>query len=364
MIVKITWKRFVASLAALILFGFALAWSGIINIGASTGHWAVTDWFLHWAMRNTVRTQAWLGGLTVRKPAAHSQGLVSAAGHYAASCAACHGAPGVRPVPVMQASTPPAPDLRVTASEWTDEELFWIIKHGVKFTAMPAWPDLSRDDEIRRMAAFVRRLPDMTAEEYRELAYGPGRYVLGGTITDLETALPDCMRCHGSDGRGRGQPDIPVLAGQSATYLYKTLEAYASGRRGSGVMGTAAARLDPAVMRALAEHYASLPGLDHRPAADSAVASAREHSGAAGIVAHGLPDANVPACSTCHASGKNPRYPILAGQKPGYLATWLHLWHGDETIVDAREPNAPMPVIARRLPESAIELLAEHYSRQ
>ena len=203
----------------LFVLGMAIAWSGIINIGASTGHWAITDWFLHWSMRNTVRTYA---AATVNQPATDATGLVSAAGHYASTCAACHGAPGERPSPVMQSATPNAPDLSVTAKTWSDEQLFWIIKHGVKFTPMPAWPALDRDDEVRRMAAFVRRLPAMTPENYRSLAYGSGR-IVGGEPKRLEDALPDCERCHADDGRD--QPDIPVLAGQKPAYLFAALDA-------------------------------------------------------------------------------------------------------------------------------------------
>jgi mono/diheme cytochrome c family protein len=69
----------------------------------------------------------------------------------------------------MQATTPPAPDLAVTARTWSDPQLFWIVKHGVKFTPMPAWPAQDRDDEVRRMAAFVRRLPDMSPAEKEHL---------------------------------------------------------------------------------------------------------------------------------------------------------------------------------------------------
>jgi cytochrome c553 len=358
MTVKVTWTRALATIAGLIVVGLALAWSGIINIGASTGHWAVTDWFLHWAMRNTVRTQAALGSLTMTGPGAAPEALVSAAGHYAATCATCHGAPGELPSPVMQAATPPPPDLMATAPTWTDRQLFWIIKHGVKFTAMPAWPALKRDDEVRRMAAFVRRLPDMSPARYRDLAYGPGERIVGGEAMSFEAALPDCTRCHGRDGRGRGQPDIPVLAGQSADYLYATLMAYASGRRPSGVMGAVAARVDPTAMGALAEHFAALPGL-HRPAA--AAPGTPEDKLVARVVSQGLPEANLPACDSCHAAGKNPLYPVLSGQKPEYLATWLRLWRGDESVIDARKPNAPMPVIARRIPERLIEPLARHY---
>src|SRR3546814_18308507 len=122
----------------------ALAWSGIVNIGASSGHWAITDWFLHWAMRNTVRTQAALGGLTVTTPAADPRRLVSAAGHYAATCDICPGAPGERQSPVTQAATQSAPDLLATANEGPAETLYWIIKQGRQFTPIHPRPELAR----------------------------------------------------------------------------------------------------------------------------------------------------------------------------------------------------------------------------
>lgn len=371
MILKITWKRALTAAGALSAVSLAIAWSGVINIGASTGHWAITDWFLHWAMRNSVRTQA---ALTVDEPAIDQTNLVSAAGHYAATCALCHGAPGKPPLPVMQASTPAPPDLAETVNTWSDQQLFWIIKHGVKFTPMPAWPALGRDDEIRRMAAFVRRLPDMTAEEYREFAYGSEHIADGGPLQFKET-LSDCQRCHADNGRGQG--DIPVLAGQKPEYLLAALNAFASGIRASGVMSMAAARIDPAIMRALADHYASLPGLsdDRMEAANedpipniaaitAAVDPATADKWAAQIVRNGLPEVNLPACSSCHAPGKRPHYPILAGQKPEYLAGRLRQWRGDDNIVDARKSNATMPVIARRIPEHLIEPLARYIAAQ
>ena len=331
--VRITWRRVLGALAVLVLAGLALAWSGIVNIAASTGHWAITDGFLHWSMRNTVRTYA---ALSVQAPAADPTGLVSAAGHYAATCATCHGAPGERPSPVMQSTTPHAPDLARTAVTWSDKELFWIIRNGIKFTPMPAWPVLAREDEVRRMVAFVRRLPTMTPESYRTLAYGAG----GAPVRNPQTfddALADCERCH-ADG-GRDQPDIPVLGGQKPAYLLDALGGFATGRRPSGVMSAAAARVDAAMMRALAEHYAKLPGLVEERDMPQAANTAQEEALVERIVANGLPEHDLPACAKCHAPGKRPDYPVLAGQKARYLAARLWLWRGDPAIVEARQPN-------------------------
>src|SRR5690606_21090361 len=58
MMIRITWMRGLLAVAVLATLGLGVAWSGIINIGASTGHWVITDRFLHWAMRNSVRTQS------------------------------------------------------------------------------------------------------------------------------------------------------------------------------------------------------------------------------------------------------------------------------------------------------------------
>lgn len=350
MVVKITPKRALVAAAVLGALGLAVAWSGVINVGASTGHWAVTDWFLHWAMRNSTRTHA---ALTVIEPATDPTGLVSAAGHFAASCAVCHGAPGEPPSPVMQAATPAAPDLAATAPTWSDAELFWIVKHGVKFTAMPAWPALERDDEIRRMAAFVRRLPSLPIEEYRDLAYGDGR-IVSGAAAPPEEVLADCERCHAANGRG--QPEIPVLAGQKPEYLERALREYAAGTRASGVMQAASARVAAPTLAALAAHYAAEPGgLRALPAVERSA-----QSEAADVIARGIPELDLPACASCHAEGKRAEYPRLAGQKAAYIAGRLRRWRGEEDVADARKPYLTMPVIARRIPEHLIEPLARH----
>ena len=65
---------------------------------------------------------------------------------------------------------PEPPYLGGVVESWKPEQLFWIVKHGLKYTGMPSWPALSRDDEVWSVVAFLQRLPGMKPETYRGLA--------------------------------------------------------------------------------------------------------------------------------------------------------------------------------------------------
>jgi hypothetical protein len=49
---------------------------------------------------------------------------------------------------------------------------FWIIKHGIKMTGMPAWGKTHDDTTIWTIVAFLQRLPTLTPEQYREITQG------------------------------------------------------------------------------------------------------------------------------------------------------------------------------------------------
>ena len=92
-------------------------------------------------------------------------------GHYSAACVTCHAAPG-RGADPWVVLYPPAPELSNpdVVSRWSDAELFWIIKHGIKDTGMLALGPTHKDDDVWAVSAFVRQLPDMTPEQYQALA--------------------------------------------------------------------------------------------------------------------------------------------------------------------------------------------------
>jgi cytochrome c553 len=252
--------RSAALLPLLVVGGFVVAASGIIPIKASTGHWPITVWLLHFAMRRSVATHT-LGLST--PPLAEPALVLQGAGHYETGCRPCHGSPGLPPPRIAQRMTPHPPYLPPVIPAWEPDELFYIVKHGVKFTGMPAWPAPQRDDEVWAMVAFLRTLPDLDAAAYRRLVHGEA--TASGTGAPLHESLgpeqvphavtASCGRCHGVDGRGRGIGAFPKLAGQRSPYLLAALQAFARGERYSGIMEPIAAGLSLEEMRQLALYY-------------------------------------------------------------------------------------------------------------
>lgn len=315
-------RRFLfhALLLALLAGAGALVFvgGGFVPIAADEGHWPVTRKLLQFAMHRSVATQS----LGIRAPPLDDPALVrKGAGHYAGSCMPCHGGPGVeRPVLPRAMLPEPPPLVRVMASrQWSRPQLFWIVKHGIKYTAMPAWVTQRRDDEVWAMVAFLERLPGMSPQGFRRLAFG-GRDVAPGA----------CAGCHGTDGAGAEA--FPRLAGLDEAYLRASLEAFASGRRQSGVMQPIAASLGEARIRELAREYAAMPasaavapGVAEQGVEDHGAAVARGRR----LAMEGDGARRIPACAQCHGPGdgeRNRLYPALAGQSRAYLALQLQLF--------------------------------------
>jgi cytochrome c553 len=308
--------------------GLLVATSGVIPIKASSGHWAITEWFLQFSKTRSVAMHTL--GMTL--PDLSDPALVMrGAGAYESGCRPCHGSPELHNPRIARAMLPPPPYLPERVPTWEPEELFYIVKHGIKFTGMPAWPAQARDDEVRAVVAFLLKFPSLDKAGYAELVHGEVPQgesneplaELGGPNPPPKAARDNCARCHGRDGRGRGGAAFPRIAGQRAEYLVNALRAYASDERYSGIMQPIAAALSDAEMRELAGYYAKLPA-SSPPATADPVRRARGEK----IATEGIPSQQVPSCSDCHgpsSTKKNSAYPTLAGLHPEYLATQLGL---------------------------------------
>lgn len=311
----IRWKYLIIAAILLPIIGFAFAWSGLMSVKASTGHWAVTDWVLHWMMRNSIATAS----LSRTPPPLDDPNLVAgAAGHFETGCAICHGSPAQPRPPSVMAMLPPPPDLKEVVPEWSDAQLFEIVKHGVRFTGMPAWPVQTRDDEVWSMVAFLRKLPDMNAQAYVKAS---GLHGLG-TAGEVSPLPITCESCH-AESRLNDESFIPRLVGQSEAYLLQALKDYHAGRRPSGFMQLAVATLPQDVLPDLVHYYATQQAL---PRTVTAFDPQLFEAGAR-LAQRGRSADKIPACLSCHdRTQANPAYPKLSGQNGAYLRRQLELF--------------------------------------
>lgn len=166
-------KRVALGGGILVALGLTLALavplSGVLTVAGTDQHTAPVRWFLHKTMEQSIRHHARTvvvpPDINLQDPALAQRGF----GHYSVACTPCHGAPGVKPAPWMVIN-PEAPLLTQTAVKWNDAELYWIIKHGIKMTGMPALGPTHRDEHLWAIAALVRQLPTLSDEEYQAMA--------------------------------------------------------------------------------------------------------------------------------------------------------------------------------------------------
>jgi cytochrome c553 len=359
------WLRSGAAVAAIALVGgFLVAAAGIVPLAASSGHFAVTYWVLEFGKRRSIATHA----LGLELPALDEPWLVlKGAGHYHDGCRPCHGAPDLPAPRIAAAMTPPPPDLLERVAVYEPEELFYIVKHGIKFTGMPAWPAQERDDEVHAVVAFLRELPRLDAESYRALVHGEGAQrdtvtplaSLAATAEAPEEVVASCSRCHGAAGHGRGNAAFPKLAGQKADYLLRAMRAYATSQRNSGIMEPIAAGLDETQWRALADYYSALPRDSSREAeaATATIERGRE------IASLGIPEKDVPSCGDCHGPEgprRNVAYPLLAGQYADYLVAQLEQFAAGQR--GGSEYAHLMQRVAPRMSRAEMEAVAAFYA--
>ena len=94
--------------------------------------------------------------------------IAGGAKHYDAMCADCHFAPGTQQSEMREGLYPQPPNL-TEKSDLVPAEMFWVIKHGIKMSAMPAWGKTHDDRSIWGLVAFLQKLPALTPEQYRAL---------------------------------------------------------------------------------------------------------------------------------------------------------------------------------------------------
>jgi mono/diheme cytochrome c family protein len=143
---------------------FVVAFTGAYQVGADVPHWSITRQAIGFLRDHTIERRA----ADIKPPPLDDPALIKlGAEHYAATCTGCHLAPGMGHSELRDGLYPKPPNLTRFAPD--PAEAFWVIKHGLKMTAMPAWGATYDDHAIWAMVAYLQKQPRMSAVEFQAL---------------------------------------------------------------------------------------------------------------------------------------------------------------------------------------------------
>jgi mono/diheme cytochrome c family protein len=154
-----------ALLAAIGAVALGLYW-GVYNVAADVPHTQPVFRLLEAVRDRSIAVRA--AEVVVPSDLTDPGRVASGAGQYAEMCSSCHLAPGMSRTEISRGLYPRAPELR-RGSRVTAAEDFWVIKHGIKATGMPAWGITHDDELVWNVVAFLRKLPELSPEEYRAI---------------------------------------------------------------------------------------------------------------------------------------------------------------------------------------------------
>jgi mono/diheme cytochrome c family protein len=158
--------------ATLVLSGLAAAVAGMLvmragwyDIGASAQHLQPVYSLLEQGMRYSVRNHA---SEVKVPPLGAPQQVQRGARIFSAQCAQCHGGPGFAQAKIGQSMQPLPGPLVDASTRWQPRELYWITRHGIKMSGMPAWQFHLSEDDLWAVVAFMGVLPTLSARDYAQ----------------------------------------------------------------------------------------------------------------------------------------------------------------------------------------------------
>ncbi|TBN47135.1 cytochrome c [Pseudomonas sp. BGI-2] len=174
---KRTLKTLTAAGVVAAIVGAGVVYFGVINVGADDPHSELVYSLLSTARDRSIAVRS----RDIKVPDLTDGTLVRAgAGNYNSMCIGCHLAPGLAGTELSNSLYPAPPNLSKLGVDGNPAAAFWIIKHGIKSTGMPAWGKSMADPYIWGMVAFLQQLPALNAEQFNALVASSGGHQHGG----------------------------------------------------------------------------------------------------------------------------------------------------------------------------------------
>ena len=160
------WALVIGALSVLVGAAAVAIYAGLYNIAADVPHTQPVYWLFDTVRERSIAARA--RNIIVPNDLDNANRISGGAGQYAEMCSGCHLAPGMKRTEISRGLYPRAPELR-RKTDLTPAEQFLVIKHGLKMTGMPAWGVTHEDELLWDVVAFVRKLPELTPEQYDTL---------------------------------------------------------------------------------------------------------------------------------------------------------------------------------------------------
>ena len=155
-------------IAAVAVVALASIYSGLFSFAADEPHWAITIRMIDMARERSIASAA--NSISAPDNLEDAKVIAAGAGEYAEMCVGCHLAPGMKDTEMRTGLYPRPPNLFEAGAARSAAQQFWIVKHGLKMSGMPAWGLTHDDARIWSMVAFVRKLPGLSPDAYHELS--------------------------------------------------------------------------------------------------------------------------------------------------------------------------------------------------
>ncbi|MCQ4266705.1 cytochrome c [Pseudomonas stutzeri] len=179
---KTTIKTLALAGAVLAVVGGGAIYSGVFNVAADAPHSQVVERLLEIARERSIAVRS----RSIDVPDLNDAALIrSGAGNYRAMCIGCHLAPGMSDTELSVSLYPAPRQLHQFGTGGDPARAFWIIKHGIKASGMPAWGKSMSDPYIWGMVAFLERLPQLDVAQYRALVAQSEGHQHGGGEADM-----------------------------------------------------------------------------------------------------------------------------------------------------------------------------------
>jgi len=143
------------------------AYSGVYNIAATVPHWRATLLYIETLRDRSIEVHS----DQVRVPNLDDAKFEKAGfPHYHEMCRLCYGAPAYAPLEFSEGLYPVPPKMTSghIQEELSDAQIYWIVKHGLKMTGMPAFGPTHEEEQLWGLVAMVKTIPRMTPEQYRQ----------------------------------------------------------------------------------------------------------------------------------------------------------------------------------------------------